>query len=171
MKLFFETENKPRPLFLVGILAATLFVSALAFNPGPGVIPSPGHALTEMQGYFEGDNSIMDTMGKMQQRVSENCAAGSSIRSINVDGTVVCETDDEGSGPTITGTLETTVVSCPGSCTVACPAGYVVTGGDWDVGSVGGLSSYYISRPSGNGWECNAGGNFGTCRAVCGRIV
>ena len=35
----------------------------------------------------------------LQRRVNGNCAPGSSIRTINADGTVACETDDTGSGP------------------------------------------------------------------------
>jgi hypothetical protein len=36
-------------------------------------------------------------LGKMQQKVSGTCPAGSSIRSISQDGTVTCEADDTGS--------------------------------------------------------------------------
>lgn len=45
----------------------------------------------------------------IQQRVSGTCAAGSSIRSIDVDGTVTCETDDTGTtGWGLTGNSGTT---------------------------------------------------------------
>lgn len=52
---------------------------------------------------FEGDltctSCVSDTdinQTSVQKRVSSFCSAGSSIRQVNEDGTVVCETDDEG---------------------------------------------------------------------------
>jgi hypothetical protein len=43
-------------------------------------------------------NSSGDCLNTTQIRVSGSCPAGSSIRSIAVDGTVTCETDDVGTG-------------------------------------------------------------------------
>ena len=50
----------------------------------------------------------------LQRRVSSTCAGGSSIRAINADGTVTCETDDN-SGGTITGVTAGSGLSGGGS--------------------------------------------------------
>ncbi len=75
-------------LFLAG--------SVIAYAVSPGLVPNPGHALSAIQGYFSGDVSLEQSLEKLQQRVAGTCAVGSSIRVINVDGTVSCEDDSVG---------------------------------------------------------------------------
>jgi len=49
-------------------------------------------------GGASGDVTLSADTTYLQRRVSDSCAAGSSIRAIAADGTVTCETDDVGSG-------------------------------------------------------------------------
>ncbi|MFA4855217.1 MAG: hypothetical protein WC634_01345 [archaeon] len=82
---------------LVVVFIVTVFVvGAFAYVVLPGVVPNPGHALSTIQGYFQGDASLVQSLAKIQQQVTGLCAVGSSIRVINADGTVSCEADDVG---------------------------------------------------------------------------
>ncbi|MFA4855725.1 MAG: hypothetical protein WC634_04015 [archaeon] len=83
---------------VVAFIVTVFVVGAFAYVVLPGVVPNPGHALSTIQGYFQGDASLVQSLAKIQQQVTDLCAAGSSIRVINADGTVSCEVDDVGSG-------------------------------------------------------------------------
>ncbi len=49
-------------------------------------------------GGLSGDVTVSSNTTYLQRRVSDSCAAGSSIRAIKENGTVTCETDDDGGG-------------------------------------------------------------------------
>ena len=81
---------------VVAFIVVAFVVGAFAYVVLPGAVPNPGHALPTIQGYFQGDASLVQSLAKLQQQVTGQCAAGSSIRVINADGTVSCEADDIG---------------------------------------------------------------------------
>ncbi|MFA4855215.1 MAG: hypothetical protein WC634_01335 [archaeon] len=81
---------------IIALIIIALLTGAFAYVVLPGVVPNPGHALSTIQGYFQGDASLVQSLAKIQQQVTGLCAAGSSIRAINADGTVSCEADDVG---------------------------------------------------------------------------
>ena len=55
-------------IFLVGV------GMVVSYTVNPGVIPSPvGHALSQIQGYFQGDANLNDSLGKFCQSDGTNC--------------------------------------------------------------------------------------------------
>jgi len=57
-------------LMLVGTYAYSVDI------PPFNTIPNPGHKVGEIQGYFEGDTSLEDTIDKLCQSDGSNCGGG-----------------------------------------------------------------------------------------------
>ena len=140
---------------------------------------------------------LQSQLAQKQDRVNGVCAAGSSIRVINPDGTVVCEFDNVSAGVgTLQGTTATAVQEIPGAFLTAgvltlaatCPSTYVVTGGGYRfsirsllITADPRLIQVDITQPSGNAWVVRAINDnvivFGCCRvdlvvyARCARVL
>ncbi|MCZ7679467.1 MAG: hypothetical protein M5U28_12175 [Sandaracinaceae bacterium] len=120
--------------------------------PAMGASYSAGAGLT-----LTGTTFAVDT-ASVQARVASTCPAGSSIRAIAADGTVMCEIDDDtdttyaaGAGLTLSGTtfaVDPTAIQA--RVTGTCPAGQVIRGVNTD-GTVtcGGATSGWLARSSG----------------------
>jgi hypothetical protein len=84
------------PVSIVNFSAGQLVSNAAIVPLGAGAmtvnVSTATDLIMDVNGYFGG------TVTEVQQRVTGNCAAGSSIRAISATGTVTCETDDGGSG-------------------------------------------------------------------------
>jgi|GEM_PF-2065073 len=76
MKIEVNIEKK----YFIGIVASILILAGIfgiyAYTVSPGTIPNPGHSLDEIQGYFEGDASLYDTLEKFCQDDGSNCVFG-----------------------------------------------------------------------------------------------
>ncbi len=125
-------------LLVVISTTVVLLAGALAFTVDPGIVPNPGHALSSIQGFFQGDASLTDSLSKTQQRVAGTCVGNGSIRIVNPDGTVSCEMDIQqritGQCPSnsirvisATGTVECEPESAMAVVTSNCPPGQLAT--------------------------------------------
>ncbi|MBI5664778.1 MAG: hypothetical protein HZC49_06795 [Nitrospirae bacterium] len=110
-------------LTIDGQLLGPVIGDITAVNPGTGL--SGGGA--------SGDVTLNANTTYLQRRVSSSCSVGSSIRTINEDGTVLCEPDDIGTtietDPEVGGNTTNYVPKWNGSA--------LVTGSIYDNGNVG----------------------------------
>ncbi len=149
-------------------------------------------------GGISGDVTLSVNTALIQSRVTGTCAAGSSIRAVNADGTVTCETDDDSSfsfgasvsgssaGPglkvLVTGGLATAIFGesqTTGTGVVGKSAGgqgvygWAVTGGDGVFGTAPSGNGVHGTTSSGVGVRADATGS-GTAleaRANTGDII
>jgi hypothetical protein len=110
------TTSPSQALSVVGTVSATTFSGS-----GSGITGITGSSVTD--GSLTASDADSDSI---QSRVTGTCSVGSSIRSINNAGGVVCDT-----GTTATLSCEAKTDSCVGPCTatVTCTAGKTIVFG------------------------------------------
>jgi hypothetical protein len=101
-------------------VTGNLTVDGSIIGPVIGDITGVNAGIGLSGGGTSGDVTLDANTTYLQRRVDSSCTAGSSIRVINEDGTVVCETDDIGI------TIETDpTVNALGKATLSCSSGQV----------------------------------------------
>lgn len=133
------------------------WVDCIGSGGGGGDITAVNAGTGLTGGGTSGDVTLNADTTYLQRRVTGTCAAGSSIRVINANGTVSCETDDTGSG----GAMNCTTVDTTfggGSVTLSCPAGYSAVVGSAFSGTV------MSNCPVGSG--CCLGSNYLSCTGI-----
>jgi hypothetical protein len=142
MKIEVKVTTKKAVVLLV-IAAALLGVAGvIAFSVGPGSVPNPGHPLSGVQGYFSGDATLQDSLGKFCQLDGTNCKALA---------------------------IDMNERTCPqnNDCPIDCDSGDLLLGGGFNIGSS--IVPPVYSRPQSDlsGWQCRIGGTGGSCYVVC----
>ncbi len=78
MRIEVSVEKKWAFAIVASVLVLSGIIGIYAYNVIPGQIPDPGHALLGVQGYFENDASLQDSLGKFCQDDGSNCNLGRS---------------------------------------------------------------------------------------------
>jgi len=105
MRIEVDLEKK----WAVGIIFSVLILAGVigiyAGNIVLGEVPNPGHALNNIQGYFENDLSLEDSLGKLCQTDGSNCDVGGGsgyhIEYNNYEDIVSIEMDFQGDDATV----------------------------------------------------------------------
>ena len=77
LKLNLKISNKAIYAFIGLIVIAVVSAGVYSLNVADPLldVPDPGHALDSTQGYFEGDTSLRDSLGRLCQNDGTNCTA------------------------------------------------------------------------------------------------
>lgn len=77
MKLEVNIEKKYALGVILSVLVLASVILVIAYTPNPNSpTPNPGHNLTSIQAYFEGESNLNDTLGKFCQADGKNCPPG-----------------------------------------------------------------------------------------------
>jgi hypothetical protein len=134
------------------------------------------HAGTGLSGGAESGEATLSVDSTIQKRVTGNCSAGSSIRQINFDGSVVCEEDDGQNGCSMSITRRASSIGI-NKATANCYYGEKAVGGGGTCTHTG-ATSITKSYPDGSAsnWtiECGnatGGGSRATAYVLCAEIT
>lgn len=70
-----KLTNRTTYTMLFIIILVLVLALAGAYTASPGGVPNPGHRLSEIQGYFQGDANLQASLGKLCQSDGTNCGS------------------------------------------------------------------------------------------------
>jgi len=73
MQLTINIEKRHVFIIFASILLLAIVLGVSAYTKSLGNKPNPGHSLSEIQGYFEGDANLEASLGKFCQSDKTNC--------------------------------------------------------------------------------------------------
>ncbi|NCO11399.1 hypothetical protein CO038_01785 [Candidatus Pacearchaeota archaeon CG_4_9_14_0_2_um_filter_39_13] len=73
MKVEVNVEKKYALMIIASVLILAGAIGIYAYTVNPGAVPNPGHTLTGIQGYFDGDADLQASLGKLCQKDGTNC--------------------------------------------------------------------------------------------------
>lgn len=165
----------------IASIAAVISLSHLAYSSEIIDTYNSGDTLTatKMNNIKDAVNDNNTRIDGKQNILTGSCPAGQSIRVINEDGSVICETDDLGITTVDFGSILTKVeVTSPspatqtGTITAECPTNTYATGGGCGlIPSAGGafvkIDEPAVTNTSLTGWICTCSSPSGeTCQVV-----